>query len=144
MLESLKQKTPGLLPYRFKMIGMTILVLSISPIVIVKILGADLDQSSKEVLKLITVNVFLTGLFLIACSRDKVEDERNMALRLKSIYIAFIVSVIHALLTPVINIFLRYPIEDFSAQSMIMIILFIYLALYYLQKKGKLSFGRVK
>jgi hypothetical protein len=131
-----KNKT-GLLPNYFKKIGIVVMILTFIPAVIVKAMDISMMQAQKELFKLMTMNMFILGLLFIVWAKDKVEDEMTIALRLKSMGVAFIWAVLYVVLKPLIDVLFKDPIADFKAQELVLSMLLVYLILYYIQKKGR-------
>jgi heme O synthase-like polyprenyltransferase len=71
-------KQPKLLGVHFKKIGIVVMVLSMVPGLIFKMMHIALMESQKDLFKSFSYSGFLLGLLLIAFSRDKVEDKRNL------------------------------------------------------------------
>lgn len=126
----------GLLPNYFKKIGIVIMLLSVIPAIMIKALHIKLGVTSKEFLKLLTINIFILGLLFIAWSKDKIEDEMTVALRLKSMGFAFIWAIFYVIIAPFVNILVNYP-TDITGQSLVLSMLLVYLFMYYVQKKGR-------
>lgn len=123
-----------LLPRYFKKIGFSIIILALAIGVLIKLLNVELLLSQKELFKIYTLNAFILGLFFISFSRDKTEDEMTIALRLKAMAFTFAFAVIGVLLSPLTDLLFKDPIQNETAQQMVMTMLFVYLIMYYLQK----------
>src|SRR5437764_11854059 len=82
-----------LLPNYFKKIGISILFLAFLPGIIFKLSRIELAVEQKETLKYVCMNFFILGMFLIAWAKNKVEDELTIALRIKSMMLAFLLGV---------------------------------------------------
>ncbi len=132
-----KKNRTGLLPHRFKMAGALLMVLAFVPPAVIGLTDTDLPAGRLELLKLLSRNTFLLGLLFIAWARDRVEDEMTLALRFKSLGMAFYCAVLYVILNPVTVALLGEPIVDVKAHEVIGSMLFFYLILYYVQKKGR-------
>lgn len=131
-------KNPAaLLPKYFKKIGLIVIILAFVPSVTNKVMDLEMLQSQKDLLKEFTLNAIILGLSLVAWSRDKVEDEMTVALRLKSVAFAFSFAVGFVILSPVVDLLFKDPIQDSTGQSVVMGMLMMYLMIYYLQKIGR-------
>ncbi|MFL5787940.1 MAG: hypothetical protein ACJ748_07800 [Flavisolibacter sp.] len=83
------------------------------------------------------MNFFILGMLLIAWAKNKVEDEFTIALRIKSMILAFILGIFGVVLKPLSDLLLGLKIADMSAQDMAFSMLIIYFVFYYLQKNRK-------
>jgi FtsH-binding integral membrane protein len=137
MPEHPKKNKTGLLPHSFKKVGIAVMVLAFIPAILVKAIGIAMAQTQKELIRVVTLNVFILGLLFLAWSRDKIEDEMTLVLRLKSMGFAFLWGVLLVVVEPLINVFFKNPIENSRAQGLVISMLLVYLTLYYLQKKGR-------
>ncbi len=112
----------------FKKIAFGIMALSIVFLILnaTKILSIE-----KEAIETITKSGFLVSLLLLAVTRNKVEDERTLKIRLKAFTASFIYGVIIVIINPLINF-------NFMAKSAIniLITMFIfYFILVFLMKR---------
>ena len=123
-------KKPALLPRKFKMIGVVIILLSFAAMIIFKTTMPHLLKDSKVFLW----NGLILGLLIIVLSKDKVEDEMLMAMRLRGMAASFIGGVVFVFITPFIDILFRDPVRTMEAQPAIMFMLFTYLTSYYYEK----------
>jgi hypothetical protein len=127
----------GLLPNYFRKIGIAIMLLAFVSMVIAKAANVTLTPASKEVFQLLTKNSFILGLLFIAWARDKVEDELTIAIRQKSMVMAFIGSVFYVIIKPFIDMLMKGPIGALTAQELVSSMLLFYLLVYFVQKKGR-------
>lgn len=125
-----------LLPVYFKKIGVALLIISFLPLTIIKIKHVELGEAQKEMVRYVSMNVFIFGLFLIAWAKDKVEDDQTTAIRVKSLFIAFIFAVVSIVFKPLTDLLFSIPIKDMKGQEVAGTMLFVYLLFYYSQKKG--------
>ena len=137
MESKVNKKKIGLLPTYFKIIGFAIIVLAFVPPVIVKSMNIEIIQSQKEFFKLITFNFIILGLFFIAISRDKIEDEMTIIIRLKSMAFAFSWAVLYVIIKPFVDLLFKDPPQDLTGQGIVMSMLIVYMIIYYLLKKGR-------
>ena len=133
--EDKKKHKAGLLPHYFKKIGMVLLIMAFIPAIIVKYIGIELAQASKEVFKILLMNIVILSLLLVAFAKDKVEDEKTIFFRVKSLTIAFIWAVLFVVLKPLTDVIFKNKIENENAQGLVLSMLFVYLIFYYLQKR---------
>ena len=127
-------KQPKLLGVHFKKIGVVVMVLSMVPGLIVKTMHIVVMESQKDLLKSLSYSGFLLGLLFIALSRDKVEDELTIHIRITSMQEMFIFAVIYVMIKPLIVWVLQSPFTDVSGQQLVTLMLVGYLISYYLKK----------
>lgn len=131
------KKDIALLPNRFKIIGIVIMILAFVPAIIIKSMNIKLIQSHKELFKVMTLNVFILGLFFIAISKDKIEDEMTFIIRLKSMALTFSFTVLSVIIKPIVDLLFKNPPSDLTGQQIVMNMLFVYMIIYYVQKRGR-------
>lgn len=126
----------GLLPNYFKKIGIVVMILAFLPAILVKAINVEIFHLQKEGLKLLTMNSFILGLLFFAWARDKMENRKTVALRLKSICFTFIWAVIFVIIKPLTDLLFEGQIADLTPQGLILTMLLVYLILYYLQRRA--------
>ena len=126
-----------LLPNRFKKVGLTLIVLTFVVGIVLKLMSLDLLQTQKELYRMLTLSSVNLGLLIIALSKDSIEDEMTIAIRLKAMAWAFTWAVFYVILSPIIDLLLKDPIGVLTGQQVIMSMLFVYMIMYYLQKKSR-------
>jgi hypothetical protein len=132
-----RKKELVLLPVYFKKIGLVVMILAFVPAIIVKSMNVELVQTQKELFRVLTLNAFILGLLFVVCSRDKVEDEMTLSIRLKSMSWTFTWAVLYVIIAPIIDLLFKDPIGTLTGQQVVMSMLFVYLIMYYLQKMGR-------
>ena len=137
MESKINKKEAVLLPKYFKEIGIVIIILAFVPAVVVKSMNIEMIQSQKELFRIFTLNALLLGLLFVAWSKDKVEDEMTVAIRLKAMAWTFSWAVLYVIIKPIIDLLFKDPIQDLTGQQVVMSMLFVYLIMYYLQKIGR-------
>jgi hypothetical protein len=137
MREKQKKNKTGLLPNYFKKVGIAVLALAFIPAITIKAIDINLTEAQKELLRLMSINVFILGLLFVAWAKDKIEDEMTIALRLKSMGFAFIWAILFVVLKPLTDALFKNPLGKESAQGLVISMLFFYLMVYYFQKKGR-------
>jgi hypothetical protein len=126
-----------LLPFYFKQIGVGIILVAFLPAIVVKGMSLGLNNGDRELLKYLSLNFLIFGMLVIGFSKDKLEDELTMALRLRSIVFAFVLAATGVILQPVSDWFFGFPFVDIDGQDVVFAMLLVYLTIYYLQKKGR-------
>ena len=76
-------------------------------------------------------------MLFVAWSKDKVEDEMTVAIRLKAMAWTFGWAVLYVIVKPIVDLLFKDPIQDVTGQQVVMSMLFVYLIMYYLQKIGR-------
>ena len=127
----------ALLPFYFKKIGLAVIILAFIPAISRKMLDIEMLEAQKEVLKVFTLNALILGLFFVAWSRDKLEDEMTLALRLRAVAFAFTFAVATVIISPVVDLLFKEAIQESTGQRVVMGMLMMYLFIYYLQKIGR-------
>lgn len=94
------------LPHRFKKIGWIIAITVFSLMFIRKFANIDAFWV-KEVLRYI----FLVGFLMVSISKEKLEDEYIDSLRSKSYRIAFVFTVLYALVQPYVNYIVDFILD---------------------------------
>ncbi len=126
-----------LLPKYFKKIGLVVMILAFVPAVVVRSMNIEMAHSQKELFRVFTLNAFILGLLFVAWSKDKVEDEMTVAIRLKAMAMAFGWTVLSVIVKPIVDLLFKEPLKDLSGQEVVMDMLFVYVIVYYLQKIGR-------
>jgi hypothetical protein len=131
------KKKYTLLPVYFKKIGMVVIVLSFLPLIIVKAFDIELIKSQKELFKTLTLNILILGLVFIAWSRDKMEDEMTMSIRLSAMAWTFLWAVLLVVIKPLFDFLFYGTSSVFTAQPLVIMMLFYYLFVYYQKKRAR-------
>lgn len=92
--------TLKLLPNSFKWFGYTLLFLSLIFILFFKKGNAESDFLTRQIVD----STFLLSLLVIALTKDKIEDERTLMIRLYAFSSAFLFGAIQVILLPVFDI----------------------------------------
>jgi hypothetical protein len=125
-----------LLPHYFKFIGITILIASIIPAMVIKFMDISIAWLSQDTLKYFTLNAIIIGLLILTWTRGKIENESTFSLRLKIFCLSVIFGILHMILKPFVDLLFKDPVEDFSGQDLVLLVLALHLVLYSLQKKN--------
>jgi len=84
------------LPNGFKKVGVILVIVSFAVLVMNKLVFDN------ELLRSVLKHAILVGLLVISLSKEKIEDERIVNLRMRSFMFAFVIGVLFALLTPLL------------------------------------------
>ncbi len=137
MESKINKKEAILLPKYFKKIGLVVMILAFVPAVVVRSMNIEMAHSQKELFRVFTLNAFILGLLFVAWSKDKVEDEMTVAIRLKAMAMTFSWTVLSVIVKPIVDLLFKEPLKDLTGQQVVMSMLFFYLIMYYLQKIGR-------
>ena len=127
--------TPRLFPNSFKKIGITIIILAVISAVAVKFLLKESNLETKALLKTMFFICLNLGLFIVSMSKDKLEDERSMLLRMQAMLFTIGFAVLYLLFSPFIDSAFGNPITEMSANKLMLLILLEYILFYRIQKK---------
>ncbi len=130
-------KEPVLLPGYFKIIGTGIMILAFVVAISFKSMNVAMGIEQKELLRELTMNAFILGLLFLVTSRDKVEDELTLLIRLKSMSWTFVWAVFLVIVTPIIDLLFDDAIEPLSGQQVVGSMLCGYLIMYNWQKRNR-------
>ena len=126
-----------LLPQYFKWVGFGLIIFAFAPAIIMKLNHIQLQQTAKEYSLLFIKGLFLIGLAMIACSKDKKENRSLMPIRLNSLLWAFFMAFGLVIFEPFFHLLFFGSEDHSSGTEVVFLILFSYLMAYYLQKSGK-------
>ncbi len=126
-----------LLPNYFKTIGIVGAIISLVAIVGLKYFMVDSDTAI-----FISSRVLLISLLTIAISREKIEDELIVSLRLQAYTFAFVSGVVYAIFQPIVNLLVASAIkpekaeyEDMTVFVVLWFMLFVQLCFFHLLKR---------
>lgn len=115
-----------LLPVNFKYAGFIIAIFALATGFFIELAGLKEIYSQSIVPSIFLGNALILGLFMIAASRERIEDEMVGLLRLKALEISFR----SAVLFVVIDSFLPFAEKALSAISIVFIMLVLYLLIF--------------
>ena len=131
------KKKYKLLPVYFEKIGIVVILLSFLPLIIVKAFDIELIKSQKELFKTLTLNILILGMVFIAWSRDKIEDEMTMSIRLSSMAWTFLWAVLLVVVRSSFDFLFHGTSSEFTDHQLVIMMLFYYLFVYYLKKRAR-------
>ena len=135
MEKNILNKNTFLLPKYFKILGIAVAILSFGTALYLAKMYPDWLPSQKHMARNFTLDGLIVGLLFIAWSKDKVEDERTIALRLKTAAWTFMFGVIFVLVRPVMAVLHEDILENQPAQTMLMMMLIMFICMYYMRKR---------
>lgn len=126
-----------LLPNKFKIWGVVIIVAAIIPAIIIHQTQTSLSPTGKELVKAITFAIFIIGLSFIAWAKDKIEDELTFLIRLKAMAYTFGWTIFYAAFMPFANALVGNGVIEMSSYQLVFTMLLAYLLMYYFQKRKR-------
>jgi len=93
----MKNSDLKLLPHKFKIVGYVLLAISI---LFFGIAVTEIISVEKEITKNIFFDLILIACLILALSKEKIEDERSMKLRLVAFAATFLYGVLFAVVSP--------------------------------------------
>ena len=122
-----------LLPHKFKIVGYALLAISLVLFIISSI---DLIAVENEIIKNGFFDLVLIAFLVLALSKEKVEDERSMKLRLLAFAATFLYGVIFALISPFGSILFNGSFEiDLQANQLLFTMFLWYFGVFYFMKR---------
>ena len=129
-----KDEMVVLLPAYFKKIGLAVIVLSLVPVIIIKSMHIEWTAFKMQLLRIFIFDALILGLFFIAWSKDKTEDELTFLIRLKAAARTFTFAVFFVIGRSVVDLTVKNPIGNLTGQDVIIMMFSVYLVVYYYQK----------
>lgn len=127
-----------LLPNHYKLVGGGVIVLGILTVLILpRIIGNTVRELNPNLGPSIFLGIINIGLFIIAFSKEKDEDERIVSIRLKSVFFAFGYAVLFSALNPITKlIFEDKDHQDvLSGAQLVLTMMIAYFGTFYLSKR---------
>jgi hypothetical protein len=129
------QKDLSLLPRNFRKIAFGIMVLC-GLLVLLSIL--ELHAIEKEIVASVAKSFFLIALLMLVLTRDKIEDELTIRIRLKSFAAAFIYGVVVLIVEPFINLLFGDSfLSDKGAMELLISMFFFYFIIRFIMKRNR-------
>ncbi len=130
------QNNLRLLPRRFKKLAYSLLALSILFITfsVTKVIAID-DEIAKTIFRLGVLLSFL----LLALTRDKIEDELTLVIRLKALASSFIFGVGYVVVSPFVSWLFdgEFIGEDFGIEGLLLTMFLFYFGMFGLMKRNR-------
>ncbi|MCL6217420.1 hypothetical protein [Zunongwangia pacifica] len=129
----MENKDLKLLPYKFKIVGYALLAISI-----LVFIGAftEIISVEKAIIKNVLFNLVLIAFLILAISKEKIEDERSMKLRLVAFAATFLYGVLFIIVSPFVNILFHGSFEiDIHAYQLLFTMFLWYFVVFYFMKK---------
>lgn len=129
--------TARLFPNSFKKIGLAIIILVVISAITVKFLLNETNLETKAFLKTFHFSFLNIGLFIVSMSKDKLEDERSMLMRMQAMLFTIGFAVIVLLISPLGDLVFGNLVPKMSANQLMLLILLEYIIFYRIQKKNQ-------
>ncbi|AHW61509.1 hypothetical protein [Draconibacterium orientale] len=130
------QNNLRLLPRRFKKLAYSLLALSILFITfsVTKVIAID-DEIAKTIFRLGVLLSFL----LLALTRDKIEDELTLVIRLKALASSFIFGVGYVVVSPFVSWLFdgEFIVEDLGIEGLLLTMFLFYFGMFGLMKRNR-------
>ena len=129
------QQDLRLLPRYFKKVAFGIMLFSalLVLLTILKVLPID-----KEIIKTIAKSGFLISLLLLVITRNKIEDELTLRIRLKAFAVSFIYGVVSVILEPFKNLLFGDSfLSDKGVTELLISMIFFYFIMMFKMKKNR-------
>ena len=92
--------------------------------------------AQEEIVRVISEMVIVMGLLLWAFSKDRIEDERTMHLRLKAFAITILIGAVNAIVRPAVDLAFDVDLQLYTEQQAFMALLFFNNVYIMLIKRG--------
>ena len=127
----------GLLPNYFKKVGLVISIAAIIAQISLVYISQNEPHSLKEIIKTICSSLFTVGLFFFAFSKEKVEDEMNYFIRMRSMASTLLFVIITGILSPILYLVFNEAPTIRETQGFATTVILQYIATFYIQKMMK-------
>lgn len=117
------QQDIRLLPNNFKKVAIAIILLCV---LVMTAVGFELLTVDKEAVKTIVRSTVLISLLILILSRDKVEDELTLRIRLKAFATSFIYGAVMVVLDPFFNLLFEGSLLNEKGATELLISMFIF------------------
>lgn len=124
-----------LFPNYFKKIGLAIIILAVISAVVIKYFLAEPNLETKALLKNMHFSFLNIGLFIISMSKDKLEDERSMLMRMQAMLFTIGFAVLCLLISPIMDLAFGELVSEMGGNQLMLLILLEYIIFYRIQKK---------
>jgi hypothetical protein len=135
MQNKIGKKEYILFPNYFKKIGLLIILLTFVVGIVLKMMNIQLASTKNEIFRMLPLSIIIVGLFLIAWSKDKVEDEMTMYIRLNAIAWTFIWTISYVIFQPIAELIVNNQPKNVSGQQIVMTMLIGFIIMFYFLKR---------
>lgn len=135
MQNKIGKKEYILFPHYFKKLGVIVIVSTFAIGLILKLMNVEFVSTNKETFKLFAMSMLIVGLLLIAWSKEKMEDEMSMYIRLNAIAWTFIWTISYVIFQPIAELVVGNVPRNVTGQQIVLIMLIAFIAMFYLLKR---------
>ena len=129
----MKSSDIKLLPHKFRIFGYVLIGIAI---LLFGIAVTEIISVEKEITKNIFFDLILIAFLILALSKEKIEDERSMKLRLVAFAATFLYGVLFAVVSPFVSILFHGSFEsDIHASQLLFTMFLWYFGVFYFMKK---------
>ena len=129
------QQDLNLLPINFKKVAFGIMLISALLVVLSILKSLPID---KEIIKTVAKSGFLISLLLLVITRNKIEDELTLRIRLKAFAASFIFGVVMVIIEPFINLlFDGNLLSDKGVTELLISMFLFYFIMVFIMKKNR-------
>ncbi|KJF45038.1 hypothetical protein [Draconibacterium sediminis] len=130
------QNNLRLLPRRFKKAAFSLIALTIFFVVLI---FSEFVTVEKELAKTVTSSGILLSFLLLALTRDKVEDELTLIIRLKALAASFIYGVGYVVISPFVNLLFdgEFINDEMGTEGLLLTMFLFYFGMLWLMKKNR-------
>jgi hypothetical protein len=129
------QQDLRLLPLNFRKVAYGLILLSGLLVILSISKTLTIDQ---EIVKTISKSTFLISLLLLALTRNKIEDELTLRIRLKAFAASFIYGVVIVIIEPLINLLFDGSfLSDKGVIELLISMFFFYFIMMFIMKKNR-------
>lgn len=125
-----------LLPTQFKQVAYSLMALSL---LVIPLTATDLVIIEKEMAKTMLSSGFLLSFLILALTKDKVEDELTLLIRLKALAVSFIYGVGYVVLSPLVNLLFdgKFISEDMGTEGLLISMFLFYFGMLWFMKRNR-------
>jgi hypothetical protein len=139
-----RQNPKGLLPpfpNYFKKIGAGTVLFTVAVLMPASIWLKDVNpavfENYKSLFRILFIDLIYIGFLLYIGSREKIEDELIVKIRLNSLAFAFIMGILWVIMQPVINFILSKQMENIPDQGIVLFMLVFYTIIFHFSKRNR-------
>jgi len=125
-----------LLPTKFKFIGLGVAAVSFGVHAYFKVSEATATPDFIEMVRVCSMSGLILGVLLFALSKDKIEDEMTLLIRMRAMGASFIWGALSVIIRPLVDIASGDPVEMMNGQTVILSMLFVFVLVHFLQKRN--------
>ena len=125
-----------LLPATFKFIGLGVAAMAFGVRAYFKMNEAAWSPEMIESVRSLSMSGLILGIFLFAMSKDKVEDEMTLMIRLRAMGASFTWGALTVIIRPIVDIVSGDKAEMINGQTTLMSMLFVFILIHFLLKRN--------